>query len=177
MKRRQFIRLAGGASAAVLGGRVSHAQPAQPMRRIGTLIGGVLNDPERQRRIDALKQGLHALGWIEGRNFRFEEEIGQRPPVASPWEASALVNGSPDLIITSSGLGVRELNQVTSTIPILFINVADPVGGGLISSLSSSGNNVTGFTAFEYRTAGKGWELLKEIAPNTKIVALVFGGP
>ena len=100
-----------------------------------------------------------------------------RHPERARWEASALADSAPDLIITRSGLGVRELKRATSTIPIMFINVADPVGGGLIASLSSSGNNVTGFTAFEYKTAGKWLELLKEIAPGTKTVGLVFGGP
>ena len=146
------------------------------MRRIGTLIGvGTFNDPEIQRRLNVLKEALQALGWVEARNFRFEHRSAS--PERARWEASALVDSAPDLIVTGSGLGVRELKRVTSTIPILFINVADPVGGGLISSLSSSGNNVTGFTAFEYKTSGKWLELLKEIAPGTKTAGFVFGGP
>jgi putative ABC transport system substrate-binding protein len=176
MRRRQFITLTGGATIAALSGLPGRAQSG-PMRRIGTLTGGgAFNDPEVQRRLNALKEGLQALGWVEARNFRFEHRSANDPERAR-WEASALADSAPDLIITSSGLGVRELKRATSTIPILFINVADPVGGGLISSLSSSGNNVTGFTAFEYNTSGKWLELLKEIAPRTKTVGVVFGGP
>ena len=162
MKRRAFI--AGlGAAATALSPAMVHGQ--EPMRRIGVLMGGALNDREMQSRLDVLRDALVPLGWIEGRNYRFEQRSANDPERAR-WEAMALVGGAPDLIVTSTGLGVAELRRATSSIPILFVNVADPVGGGLISSLAGTRANVTGFTAFEYRTAGKWLELLKEIAPN-----------
>ena len=176
MRRREFITPICGAGATALGPSLARSQPAEPMRRIATLVGGALNDREMQSRIEVLRQGLQSLGWTEGRNYRFEQRSADNPERAR-WEAAALVNGAPDLIITSTGLGVAELRRATSTIPIVFVNVADPVGGGLISSFAGSGANVTGFTAFEYRTAGKWLELLKEIASSTKRVAFVFGGP
>jgi putative ABC transport system substrate-binding protein len=173
MKRRAFI--AGlGAAATALAPAMVHGQ--EPMRRIGVLTGAALNDREMLSRIDVLRQALVPLGWVEGRNYRFELRAANDSERAR-WEAMALVAGAPDLLITSTGLGVAELRRATSSIPILFVNVADPVGGGLISSLAGTGTNVTGFTAFEYRTAGKWLELLKEIAPSIKRVAFVFGGP
>ena len=173
MKRRAFIAGLGGAAAATA---LSPALGQEPMRRIGVFLGGALNDREMLSRIDVLRQALVPLGWVEGRNYRFEQRSANDPERAR-WEATALVAGAPDLIVTSTGLGVAELRRATSSIPILFVNVADPVGGGLISSLAGSGTNVTGFTAFEYRIAGKWLELLKEIAPSTRRVAFVFGGP
>jgi ABC-type uncharacterized transport system substrate-binding protein len=175
MNRRAFIAgLGGTTTATALGLAMVHGQ--EPMRRIGTLMGAALNDREMLSRIEVLKEALVPLGWVEGRNYRVEQRAANDPERAK-WEAAALVGGAPDLIVTSTGLGVAELRRATSSIPILFVNVADPVGGGLISSLAGSGTNVTGFTAFEYRTAGKWLELLKEIAPNTRRVAFVFGGP
>ena len=176
MRRREFVTLICGAGAAALGPSVARSQPAEPMRRIGLLSGAALNDQEMQSRVEVLRNALQPLGWTEGRNYRFELRAASDPERVR-WEAEALVNGAPDLMIATTGLAVAELRRATSSIPIVFVNVADPVGGGLISSLAGSGANVTGFTAFEYRTAGKWLELLKEIAPGTRRVAFTFGGP
>jgi putative tryptophan/tyrosine transport system substrate-binding protein len=164
----------GGAAAVALGPSIGRSQ--ERMRRIGTLMGNALNDPETLSRIGVLREALVPLGWVEGRNYRFEQRAANDPERTKS-EVNALIGGAPDLVVTSTSRGVAELRRATATIPILFVNVADPVGGGLITSLASSGTNVTGFTAFEYKTAGKWLELLKEIAPGTQRVAFVYGGP
>jgi len=117
MKRRAFMAGLGGAAAATA---LSPALGQEPMRRIGVLLGGALNDREMLSRIDVLRQALVPLGWVEGRNYRFEQRSANDPERAR-WEATALVAGAPDLIVTSTGLGVAELRHATSSIPILFV--------------------------------------------------------
>jgi putative ABC transport system substrate-binding protein len=129
-----------------------------------------------QARVGALRQGLQALGWIESRNYRFEYRWPANNPELVKRQAPELVALAPDVIVVGTALGISALRRETTSIPIVFVNVGDPVGGGLISSLANTRTNVTGFTAFEYRTAGKWLELLKEIAPEVARVAFVFGG-
>ena len=177
MKRRTFISLTGGAAASsLLLPLTARAQCGERMRRIGVVLSSAANDPEMQRRIGALRQGLEALGWIEGRNFQFESRWPAGDPEKVRNAAAELVALEADVVVAGTPIAVKALQQASSRIPVVFVNLADPVGGGLIPSLSSSGTNVTGFTAFEYRTAGKWLELLREIAPNVTRAAFVFGG-
>jgi ABC-type uncharacterized transport system substrate-binding protein len=171
--RREFISLLGGA--AVGSPLAARAQPGERVRRIGVILSGAENDREMQSRIGALREGLRALGWIEGRNFRFEYRWPGGVPQRVRASTAELVRIS-DIIVVGSLVAAQSLRRDTSTLPIVFVNLADPVGAGLIASLARTGGNITGFTAFEYATAGKWLELLKEISPRTERVAFVFGG-
>ena len=172
MKRREFITLLGGAAAWPA---VVRAQ-GERVRRIGIMPPGAENDSETQARLAAFRQGLEQLGWREGRNVRFEYRWAQGTPELIKRYAAELVAFAPDLILTGLTPGVQALKRETTTIPILFANVADPVASGLVPSLAKPGGNVTGFTAVEYAIVGKWLELLKELAPNTARVALI-GNP
>jgi putative ABC transport system substrate-binding protein len=134
------------------------------------------NDPETQARLAAFRHGLDQLGWREGRNIRFEYRYTGGNPELIRTYAAELVALAPDLILVGLTPGVQALKRETSTIPILFANIADPVSSGLVPSLAKPGGNVTGFTAVEYSIVGKWLELLKEIVPTSKRVVLI-GNP
>src|SRR4051812_4055162 len=174
MRRREFITLAGGAAVAW---PVAASAQQERVRRIGIMLSGAENDPEMQARVNALRQGLQALGWIEGRNYHFEYRWPESDAERVKTDTAQLIALAPDVIVAGSQLGVMALLQETRSIPIVFVNLADPVGSGIVGSLASSGRNITGFTAFEFATAGKWLELLKEIAPRITRVAVVFAGP
>ena len=175
MNRRAFMACIGGAAVPALLPRVACAQQTHRMRRIGVLLSGDRNDPEYRSRVEALRNGLSALGWVEGRSYRLEElwpgGEAERMRVA----ATEMVHMAPDVIVVGHTLFAQSLRKQTTTIPILFVNIADPVGSGLVPSLARTGGNITGFTAFEFTTAGKWLDVLKEIAPGVKRVGLVFG--
>ena len=138
MRRREFITLLGGAAAAWPLAARAQQQPER-MRRIGVLIGTVETDPESQARVAAFEQGLHALGWIVGRNVRIDFRFGSADPVLTQKYAAELVAMAPDVILANSPLILRALRQQTSTIPIVFALVVDPVGEGFINSLAEPG--------------------------------------
>src|SRR5215207_2889755 len=175
MRRREFIAVLGGVAAAWPAAAL--AQRSDRIRVIGTLLSGAGTDPEMRARLNALREGLGSLNWIENRNYRFEERWPSNDAELIKSQSRELAGLQPDLIVTGSALGIISLREATKTVPIIFANVADPVGGGLIASLRGGSGNVTGFTAFEYTTASKWLELLKEIAPNVVRVAFVFGHP
>ena len=169
MKRREFITLLGGV--AVTWPLAARAQ--QPGKRIGILMSLAADDWQGQARVAAFIQRLRELGWTEGRNVRIETRWAAGNPANTRKFAAELVALAPDVIFGSGGTVVGALLQETSTVPIVFTGVADPVGGGLVTSLARPGGNATGFTAFEYGTSGKWLELLKEIAPSVKRVAVL----
>ena len=171
MKRREFITLLGGAAAAWP--LAARAQQSERVRRIGVLIGTVETDPESQARVAAFEQGLYALGWIVGRNIRIDFRFGSADSVLTQKYAAELVAMTPDVILANSPLVLRALRQQTSTIPIVFALVVDPVGEGFINSLAEPGGNITGFTSFEYGLSGKWLEVLKEIAPRVGRVMVI----
>jgi putative ABC transport system substrate-binding protein len=173
MRRREFIAFLGGASTWSLAAR---AQQANRLRKIGIQLSGAETDHEMQARVGALRNGLQDLGWIEGHNYQFEYRWAANDPELLQRQAVELVALAPDVLIVGTALAIATLRRETSSIPIVFVNVGDPVGGGLVSSLARAGTNITGFTAFEYNSAGKWLELLKEIAPLVARVAFVFGG-
>ena len=174
MRRRELVALLGGvASTWPLAGR---AQLPNRVRTIGIQLSGAETDLEMQARVGALRHGLQDLGWIEGHNYRFEYRWAANDPGLLQRQAVEFVALAPDVLIVGTALGISTLRRETSSIPIVFVNVGDPVGGGLVSSLARTGTNITGFTAFEYNSAGKWLELLKEIAPQVARVAFVFGG-
>src|SRR5215468_2407912 len=172
MRRREFIRFITGAAAAYLP-VVARAQQGERMRRIGVLIGQVADDPQGKPRVAAFLQGLQTLGWTEGRNVQIDIRWGVADGASSRRYAAEMVALAPDVILTGGSAATAAVQEVTRTLPIVFVNVSDPVGAGYVSSLARPGGNVTGFTFLEYGASGKWLELLKEIAPNVKRVAVL----
>jgi len=168
IKRREFISLLGGAAAWPLAAR---AQQPERMRRIGALINLTADDPKASARVTALAQGLQQLGWTVGRNLRIDYRWGAMDADRARRYAPELVALAPDVILAVSAPAVAALQQATRPVPIVFVNIVDPVGAGFVDSLAQPGGNATGFIAFEYVISAKWLELLKEIAPQVKRVA------
>jgi len=169
MKRREFITLLGGAAAWPLAAR---AQQPDRMRRIGVFMNLASDDAEGQARNAAFLQGLQEAGWAVGRNVRIEYRWGAGDPELFRRYAAELVALAPDVIL-ASGASMYALQQVTREVPIVFVQVPDPVGAGIVLSMARPGRNATGFTPFEYGVSAKWLELLKEIAPRVTRAAVV----
>jgi putative tryptophan/tyrosine transport system substrate-binding protein len=169
MRRRDVIALLGGAAAWPL---AAGAEQPDRTRRIGVLMHLVENDLEGQARFMAFLQGLRQLGWTDGRNVRIDTRWGATDADRRR-DAAELVALAPDVILASTTLAMVALQHATRTVPTVFVNVADPVGAGFIESLARPGGNVTGFAMFEYSLSGKWLELLKEIAPRVRRVAVI----
>jgi len=163
MKRRDFMTLLGGAAVWPLAAR---AQQPERMRRIGVLMNLTADDPEAPGRVAAFAQGLGELGWTIGRNVRIDYRWGANDPDRGRRYADELIALAPDTILASGILSATPLQRITRTLPIVFVNVTDPVGAGLVASLARPGGNATGFMLFEYSLSGKWLELLKELAPR-----------
>jgi putative tryptophan/tyrosine transport system substrate-binding protein len=170
VRRRDFIR--GIAGSTVVWPLATRAQQAGGMRRIGVLMALPANDSEGQNRIAAFAQGLQQLGWTVGQNTRINYRWAGGNADDMPKYAAELVASAPDVILAHSSAAVAPLMKATRTIPIVFTIVADPVGAGYVDSLARPGGNATGFTTFEYAIAAKWLELLKEIVPTVKRVAV-----
>jgi putative tryptophan/tyrosine transport system substrate-binding protein len=170
--RRDFITLLGGAAATCP--IAVRAQQGERMRRIGALAGGVAaGDPETVARSAAFLQGLAQLGWTEGRNVRIDYRWGLGNADHIRKYAAELAALAPDVILASGTSTMAPLLQATRNVPIVFVNVADPVGAGFVESLARPGGNATGFIQFEYSLSGKWLELLKEIAPGVTRAAVL----
>ena len=152
VQRREFITLLGGAASWPLAAR---AQSGERVRRIGALMYLAADDPESPARVATFARGLQELGWIEGRNIQIEYRWGGGDMDRVRRYAAELVALAPDVILVSSGSALAALQNATRTVPIVFVNVTDPVGAGYVASLSRPGANTTGFTLFEYGTSGK----------------------
>ena len=163
MQRRSFLTLLGGAAAAWP--RAARAQQPQRMRRIGVLVGLAADDEESQVRYAAFLQGLAELGWTVGRNLRIDTRWGASDVDRIRRFASELIALTPDVILANGSSIVGPLQQLNRTVPIVFVNVTDPVAAGHVESLARPGGNATGFTSFEYGVSAKWLELLKQIAP------------
>jgi putative ABC transport system substrate-binding protein len=172
IKRREFITLFGGAAAAWP--LAARAQQDGRVRRIGILERGIETDRYVQAHQGAMREGLAKLGWIEGRNVRFDLRYSADDPDRLRANAEALVRLAPDIIFVSSLPATRLVLQRTRTIPIIFSNVGDPVAGGLLKNIARPEGNATGITSLYESIAGKWLELLKEAAPRTARVALIF---
>jgi putative ABC transport system substrate-binding protein len=170
MRRRQFITtILGGASAAWP--LAALAQQSQRVRRIGMLMSTGADDPEGQARFGAFLSGLQQLGWTDGRNVQIDARWPKGDAEARKYAAD-LAALAPDVIL-ATGVYVGALQQATQTVPIVFVLVADPVGGGFVASLARPGGNTTGFSFSEYGISGKWLELLKQIAPGVTRVAVL----
>jgi putative ABC transport system substrate-binding protein len=170
MRRRDFITLLGGAAAWPVAAR---AQPAARMRRIGILLNAPSDDPQYQAWVGAFLQALALLGWTIGRNVRIDTRWAGPNAAEIRRHEAELVALAPDVILAHGAGPVGALLQATRTVPIVFVAVVDPVGGGFVDSLPRPGGNTTGFTLFEYGISGKWLELLKEIAPGVTRVAVL----
>jgi putative tryptophan/tyrosine transport system substrate-binding protein len=171
MRRRDFV--AGLASAVALPLAV-HAQPSDRVRRIGTLLPGDGNDRYWKARISAFTQALAGLGWTEGGNVRMHLRFYGDDINLIRALAQELVGLQPDIILAGGTLATATLQRQTRTIPIVFTNVTDPVASSLVERLDRPSENITGFANFEATLGGEWLELLSEIAPGLKRVAIMF---
>jgi putative tryptophan/tyrosine transport system substrate-binding protein len=171
MRRREFITILGGA--VVAWPIAARAQQPARMRRIGVLLPATSDDTEFQARVGAFLQALAILGWTIGRNVRIDTRWAGSNAADIRRHAAELAALAPDVILASSTSVVAPLLQATRTVPIVFPSVVDPVGAGLVESLARPGGNVTGFMTFEYSMGGKWLELLKQIAPGVRRMAVL----
>jgi putative ABC transport system substrate-binding protein len=175
MNRRDFITLIAGAAASspAIAPPAARAQQAA-MKRIGVLMGIAENDPESRARVDAFKQGLKELGWIEERNIHIDLRFAAGEPEQTRTYTAELVAMAPDAILANTTPVVAALQRATDTIPIVFVQIVDPLGRGFVASLARPGANITGFLNFEFSMAGKWLETLKQMAPRVAHVAAIF---
>ena len=174
MRRREFIAGLGSAAAWPL---AAWAQQADRMRRIGVLMPLDENDLEGKRRISAFTQALADLGWTDGRNVRMDLRWGRGDINRIRALAQELVGLKPDIILTGATPATLAIQRETRTIPIIFASVSDPVASGIVARLERPSGNITGFADFEATLGGKWLELLSEIAPGLKRVAIIFESP
>jgi putative ABC transport system substrate-binding protein len=171
VRRREFIALLAGAAAWPV---AAHAQQDARVQRVGLLMPFGEADPEAQARLQMFRQGLADLGWVEGRNLRLDVRWAGADVAREQSDARELVLLAPEVILAPATTVVRALRDATRTIPIVFVNVADPVTTGVVSNLARPEANVTGFMQFEYSMAGKWLNLLKDVAPHLARVVLLF---
>jgi putative tryptophan/tyrosine transport system substrate-binding protein len=172
MRRRDFLTLLCGPVTWPLAAR---AQQPERTRRIGLLMAHPENDPEFHAYVTAFRDGLQKLGWTEGRNIRIDARWGALDDAeARQRSAKELVALQPDLIVTQNTPPTASMLQITRTIPVVFVVVADPVGSRFVESLARPAGNATGFTIMEPTTTSKWLELLKEIAPSVDRAAFLF---
>jgi putative tryptophan/tyrosine transport system substrate-binding protein len=171
LKRRDFIRLIGSAAAAWP--LVAHAQPSERMRRVAILMNRGKDDAEGLARLATFKQAMEQLGWSEGRNMEIDIRWGEDDIDLERKYATELLALRPDVILASGTVSMTALRPLSSTMPIVFAVVADPVGAGFVKSLARPGGNATGFSLYEYGLSGKWLEILKEISPAVTRVGIL----
>jgi putative ABC transport system substrate-binding protein len=171
MRRREFIGLVGGA--AVTLPLAARAQQTERMRRIGVFMNLAANDPQSSKQISAFLDGLRERGWASGRNLQIEYRWAAEDTSLYHKHAQELIAIAPDVLLVGGGTATGILQQLTSTIPIVFVEASDPVNRGLVASLAQPGGNITGFTQFEFSIGGKWLELLKQIAPSVRRAAVI----
>ena len=170
LRRREVILTLGAAAAWP---QAAWAQQGDRTRRIGVLMRLVDNDQETQSRVAAFENGLQGLGWVKGRNIRIEYRWAGGGENVLRDQAADLLAMMPDLILANSTPVMAALRKQNQTVPIVFTQVTDPVGQGLVTSLAHPGGNLTGFTSFEFSIGTKWLEALKQTAPHVARVALV----
>ena len=170
MKRRNFMSLLGGAAAWPFAAR---AQQPEPMRRVGLLMQIAEGDAESKIQVAEFLRELRELGWVVGRNVKLDTRWAGGDSDRIRKYAAELVALAPDVVLASGGTVVGALQQASRTVPIVFVNVTDPIGRGYVASLAEPGGNATGFTSFEFGIGGKWLELLKQIAPGVARVAVL----
>jgi putative ABC transport system substrate-binding protein len=171
MRRRDFIAGLGGAATWPLAAR---AQQGDRIRRIGVLMAAAANEPEFQSYLAAFTQELRQLGWTEGQNLRIDVRWNAGDAGLARIYAAQLIGLMPDAILAASTMNLTVIEQATSTVPVVFVQVADPVTQGFVATMRQPGSNATGFSLFEFSIGGKWLDLLKEIAPGLARVAFMF---
>ena len=171
MKPRDFITLLGGAAAWP---RAARAQQPERVRRIGVLMAVAESDADVRSGVTIFQQSLQELGWTDGRNIRIDYRWGDADADRIHALAKELVGLQPDVLVAHSTPSAKGLLQATRSIPIVFLTVTDPLGQGLVASLSRPGGNITGFSVFEFSLGTKWVEALKQIAPDTRRVTAIF---
>jgi len=169
MRRREFIAALGGATAWPLVVRSEDRM----IRRIGILMNFASGDAIAAARLSAFMKALESLGWAEGRSIHLETRWSEGDPQRMRKDAAELVALSPDVILATTTPAAMLVKRATNTVPIIFVGTTDPVGAGLVASLSRPHGNATGFMAFEYTLAAKWLELLKEIVPRVTRTAVL----
>jgi putative ABC transport system substrate-binding protein len=172
MRRREFIRLLSSTVAAWP--LAARAQQSDGARRIGVLMARKADDAEGQKQFAALRQGLLERGWSEGKTLHIETRWTVADAAEALKFAQELIGLKPEVLIANGTPSLVATRQATSTIPIVFVSVADPVGQGFVPSLARPGGNVTGFSAEEAGMGGKWLELLKELAPHVMRIAVIY---
>jgi putative tryptophan/tyrosine transport system substrate-binding protein len=171
MRRREFIGALGSAAAWPMTVR---AQQAERMRRLGILMAVAESDADARKGIGILQERLQKLGWKDGNNIRIDYRWGNGNPDRIQELAKELVELQPDVLVGHSTPSAKGLLKQTHTIPIVFLTVTDPLGQGLVSSLSQPGENITGFSVFEVSLGTKWLEILKQIVPGGRRVTAIF---
>jgi ABC-type uncharacterized transport system substrate-binding protein len=172
IRRRQFITLLGGV--AMAWPIAARAQQSGDMRRLGVLSNIGESDPEAQSMAAALHKGLRELGWVNGRTLHVDHRWGAGNPQRIAGFAKELVTLKPDVIVAHTTPSVIALRKETNTIPLVFVQISDPIGTGFITNMSHPGGNITGFTNFESSMVGKWVEMLKEMSPAISRIAFLF---
>jgi ABC-type uncharacterized transport system substrate-binding protein len=171
IRRRDFITLLSGAAAAwPLAARAQQER----MRRISVLLSTSETDPEGQTQAAALRQGLQELGWTEGRNIQIDYRWSAGDPGRGRAYAAELVALKPEVIFAAPSSALAPVQRETRTIPVVFAQIADPVGAGFVASLARPGGNITGFALFEFAIGAKWLELLKQLAPAVTRAAVIY---
>jgi putative ABC transport system substrate-binding protein len=172
VRRREFITLLGGAAAAAWP-LAARAQQGERMRRIGVLMGLDLEDPWAGKYLGAFKGELGALGWVDGQNVRIDvRAAGDLAGLRAL--AQELLGLRPELIVTYTTPAITLIRQAAADMPVIFVAVSDPIGTGFVQSLARPGGNATGFINFEATMGSKWMELLRDIAPSVRRVAMLF---
>ena len=171
MKRREFIGLVG---AAATWSSAGHAQQPERMRRVGVLIPFDENDPEAKNRLRQFRLGMRDLGWIEGRNVLIDFRFSGGDSESIKRSVAELIKAAPEVVLSYSTPGLAAVQRATSTIPIVFGSVTDPLGQGIVPSLAHPGGNITGFSFIEPEMVGKWINLLSDIKPGLSRAALMF---
>jgi putative ABC transport system substrate-binding protein len=170
VRRREFITLLGGAAAWPIAARGQ----GERVRRVGVLMNYAATQPEGQSYLSAFIQGLTQLGWKEGQNLRVDVRWNAGDAALARTYAAQLIGLMPDVILASSTTNLTIIRQATSTVPIVFVQVSDPVAQGFVANLAHPGGNLTGFTAYEFSIGAKWLDMLKEVVSGLTQVAVMF---
>ena len=177
MRRREFIAGLGSAAAWPV---TAWAQQGAQMRRIGVLMSAAATETEFRSNLAAFTRGLRQLGWIEGQNLQIDVRWNAGDAELARIYAAQLIGLMPDVILVASTIGLTTIRQATSTVPVVFVQVADPVAQGFVGSVRRPSGNITGFSLMEFSLGGKWLDLLKQVAPGLARVEVMFnsgGGP
>jgi putative tryptophan/tyrosine transport system substrate-binding protein len=175
MRRRDFISLLG--VTAVGWPLTVRAQQPERVRRVGVLMSGNEVTPEQQARLAAFRAGLQKLGWTDGANVQLHVRWGAGNSDNQRASAAELVGLLPDVILTATTGNLASVLRATSTIPVVFVQVSDPLAQGFVQSLARPGGNITGFSAFEFSIGGKWLDLLKQMSSGLARVAVLMSPP